>query len=108
MGHGPNQHAYCVKTRKDIIGNCIVSTCRKDTIGKTQYALLCLFGAYCVFSRFPCSHDQSNPQQKQQEEQARSDEYNDFIKEIDGLYNKENNNRKNSTVRLLFRCHAVL
>ena len=54
MGHGHNQHAYCVKTRKDIIGNCIVSTCRKDTIGKTQYALLCLFGAYCVFSRFPC------------------------------------------------------
>jgi hypothetical protein len=45
----------CVKTRKDIIGNRIVSTCRKDTIGKTQYALfvLCLFGSYCVFSRFP-------------------------------------------------------
>ena len=55
MGHGHNQHAYCVKTRKDIIGNRIVSTCRKDTIGKTQYALLCLFGAYCVFSRFPWS-----------------------------------------------------
>ena len=55
MGHGHNrQHAYCVKTRKDLIGNRIVSTCRNDTIGKTQYALLCLFGAYCVFSRFPC------------------------------------------------------
>jgi hypothetical protein len=31
-----------------------VSTCRNDTIGKRQYALLCHFGAYCVFSRFPC------------------------------------------------------
>ena len=55
MGHGHNRHAYCVKTRNDLIGNRIVSTCRNDTIGKTQYALLCHFGAYCVFSRFPCS-----------------------------------------------------
>jgi hypothetical protein len=30
-----------------------VSTCRNDTIGKTQYALLCHFGAYCVISGFP-------------------------------------------------------
>ena len=45
-----------VKTQNDLIGNHIVSTCRNDTIGKTQYALLCHFGAYCVFSRFPCMH----------------------------------------------------
>ena len=48
MGDGHNRHAYYVKTRNDLIGNRIVSTCRNDTIGKTQYALLCHFGAYCV------------------------------------------------------------
>jgi hypothetical protein len=51
--HGRNRHAYYVKTRNDLIGNRIVSTCRNDTIGKTQYALLCHFGAYCVISLFP-------------------------------------------------------
>ena len=53
MGHGHNRHAYCVKTRNDLIGNRIVATCRNNTIGKTQYARLCHFGAYCVISHFP-------------------------------------------------------
>ena len=60
MGHGHNRHAYCVKTRNDLIGNRIVSTCRNDTIRKTQYALLCHFGAYCVISRFPCLGERQN------------------------------------------------
>ena len=37
----------------DLIGNRIVATCRNNTIGKTQYARLCHFGAYCVISHFP-------------------------------------------------------
>ena len=53
--HCHNPHACCVSTWNGTIGNHIMSTCRNDIIGMTQYGRLCHFGAYCDFFRFPCN-----------------------------------------------------